>query len=422
VINRKDRSDVSELLKRLGFHFLLDKLDMPPDVLSGGQQQILNVLGAIWACPDFILADEPTSKLDEVNRIRVANLLLAASRESQARILLATHDHNLADALSDRIVTLKEGCVDGERPANRPGGDKCMGAVRLVRSLRDLPSEFQGFSEDWWQQRGGCFFGDDYYCGDDSTQGYLARQPLTREERTRREVDGVLRLAGLRGKTPAIIADIPCGWCRHSIEFAKRGLIVRGIDLCGDYLQRGKEAAERENIKGLQLFCTDMRKLPLETGSCDAVANLWTSFGFFGKGGQDGRLGDVEALREFARVLRPGGKIIIHMDLNPDRVCTGIFDEPSRRSLRQGGYLNVEEYYCEEDSAIYGRWCVTNQDGIAGSVHIYKITIYSLHEWHQLVASAGLAIDGVFGGLDEHDAPFSERSQECVLVLSKERK
>ena len=61
--------------------------------------------------PDVIVADEPTSKLDEQNRIRVWRLLYEIAEELKIPIICATHDGEMTDRIADRIVRLKDGCV-----------------------------------------------------------------------------------------------------------------------------------------------------------------------------------------------------------------------------------------------------------------------------------------------------------------------
>lgn len=75
--------------------------------LSGGQQQRVAVARGLAERAAFLLADEPTSELDAVNRNRVMALLRAEARRG-AGVLMATHDLEAA-ALCDAELRLEEG-------------------------------------------------------------------------------------------------------------------------------------------------------------------------------------------------------------------------------------------------------------------------------------------------------------------------
>jgi ubiquinone/menaquinone biosynthesis C-methylase UbiE len=152
-----------------------------------------------------------------------------------------------------------------------------------------------------------------------------------------------------------------------------------------------------------------MRNLHVEDETCDLVVNLWTSFGFF----SDEQ--NKSVLREFTRIVKPGGKILIHSDLNPERIRLGIFDEPPIRELKNGNTLFVYEYYCEENHSVYGTWKI----GTDGRTHVYKIIVYSIRAWEEMAKYLGLTIEGIYGGLDERDGFLNDQSQEFVIVLAK---
>ncbi len=80
--------------------------------LSGGQLQRVAVARALAAEPDVLLADEPTSELDELNRdLVVAEIRAEADRG--ALVVLATHDPDVADAC-DAELHLVDGAVAGQ--------------------------------------------------------------------------------------------------------------------------------------------------------------------------------------------------------------------------------------------------------------------------------------------------------------------
>lgn len=78
--------------------------------LSGGEQQRVSVAVAMATEPQLLIADEPTSQLDAVNRDRVVDLLLLVNERFGTTVIVVTHDPAVAERLP-RQVTLAEGRV-----------------------------------------------------------------------------------------------------------------------------------------------------------------------------------------------------------------------------------------------------------------------------------------------------------------------
>jgi len=87
---------------------LLDRADVFPDKLSGGEQQRVAIARALCADPALILADEPTGNLDADTGAQVLDLLTRLAREQGKTLILVTHSLDIA-ALADRILKLDHG-------------------------------------------------------------------------------------------------------------------------------------------------------------------------------------------------------------------------------------------------------------------------------------------------------------------------
>ncbi len=95
---QKDRA--RELAGQLGFS---EHLNKKTNQLSQGEQQRVSIARAVMNQPDLILADEPTSSLDDENTGRVVNLLREQSARIGASLVIVTHDQRLKDAFSNQV-------------------------------------------------------------------------------------------------------------------------------------------------------------------------------------------------------------------------------------------------------------------------------------------------------------------------------
>jgi ABC-type lipoprotein export system ATPase subunit len=98
----------SEALHRLGLDDLADKL---PEQLSGGQAQRVAVARVLASRPRLILADEPTGQLDHHAARLVIDVLVQASTELGASLIVSTHDPIIAERFVMRW-TMRDGRID----------------------------------------------------------------------------------------------------------------------------------------------------------------------------------------------------------------------------------------------------------------------------------------------------------------------
>jgi cobalamin transport system ATP-binding protein len=81
------------------------------ETLSGGEKQRVVIAAALAQTSDLLLLDEPTASLDLRYQLELATLLRRLNAERAATIVVCTHDLNLAAALCDEVVLLRQGRV-----------------------------------------------------------------------------------------------------------------------------------------------------------------------------------------------------------------------------------------------------------------------------------------------------------------------
>lgn len=110
VIGASDKeieNDVPKVLEIVGLSGMENKF---PAELSGGEKQRVSIARALIHRPKLILADEPTGNLDPYHTRDIIKLLLKINEFGTA-IILATHDKEIINSLSRRVISLRNGKI-----------------------------------------------------------------------------------------------------------------------------------------------------------------------------------------------------------------------------------------------------------------------------------------------------------------------
>ena len=100
-------SRATALLEQVG---LKERIEHKPYELSGGEQQRVAIARSLIASPELILADEPTGNLDSRTGLEIIELLKNLSVQTNAALIIATHDIKVA-AAARRVIELVDGRV-----------------------------------------------------------------------------------------------------------------------------------------------------------------------------------------------------------------------------------------------------------------------------------------------------------------------
>jgi ubiquinone/menaquinone biosynthesis C-methylase UbiE len=192
-----------------------------------------------------------------------------------------------------------------------------------------------------------------------------------------------VRLAGCPQGTR--ILDSACGFGRHLRSIVREGYEVIGSDLSMALIQ------EASKVEGATVLQADYRRLPFAESSFAAVLNLFTSFGFYGRGE------DTGVLREFRRVLRPGGVLLVQVQHRDRLMCN--FRAVEDHRLSPDVSLEVRREFDAATGVQRLTEVVTDSSGVHPPVEVI-LTVYSAEELSEMAVTAGFAKVQLLGGFD----------------------
>jgi SAM-dependent methyltransferase len=223
---------------------------------------------------------------------------------------------------------------------------------------------------------------------------------------TAKQVDAVLTL--VKAEPRCKILDLCCGPGRHSLELARRGFQVTGVDLNDTYIAMASQDAASENLTGVEFLTSDMRAFR-RTSAFDGILNMFTSFGYFSDPQDDRRV--VENV--FAG-LKSGGWFLLEVKGK----------EALAKEFRQ------YDWYEEPDGTKFLQartvrpgwdWITTKWTVIQGQEireHSFEHRLYSAVELSALLRAVGFASVEVFG--DTTGKPYDHTARYLVVLARKE--
>lgn len=237
-------------------------------------------------------------------------------------------------------------------------------------------------------------------------------------KRSREEIAFATEALHLRGKR---VLDLAAGFGRHA-RLAARANRVCAVDTNCDYLARALKGLPRKAAANLCAARADMRRLPFRDGAFDAVLLLFNSFGYFlaPDTGTPGAVPhpdeNVEVFRQIARVLKPGGDLLLEV---PNRApLLQAIKEAPRRHMVTTTYEIDEEYSYDPTTGV-----LTNrtlfQVGRQQEVASYRLRLYSPSELREMLRLCGLPAAKSYGSYAGE--PFVARESEMLLVRAQKK-
>jgi SAM-dependent methyltransferase len=204
----------------------------------------------------------------------------------------------------------------------------------------------------------------------------------------------------------AHILDLCCGVGRHSLELARRGFKVTGVDRTAEFLKQAREQAAKEGLE-VEFVQQDMRDF-CRPDTFDAVINLFTSFGYF-----EDQAEDRKVVGHIYRSLKTGGGLLL--DMMGKELLASVFRERDWRE--EDGVFWLEERQVMNDwSRVRNRWILFKDN--RKYENVIDLRLYSAAELTDLLQAAGFSGIKVYGGLDGR--PYDNQARRLVEVGHKD--
>ncbi len=213
-------------------------------------------------------------------------------------------------------------------------------------------------------------FNDDYL--------WFYERVLT-EERSRREVEEIIDTLGLAAG--ASILDAPCGHGRLANLLAAEGYRVTGVDVTPLFLDRARSDAAALGVD-VDYRLGDLRELPVD-GPFDAVICWFSSFGYFDD------VGNRAVLDEFARVLRPGGRLLIE-GMHHDGFVRNHTPAPAATVVQRGDDVLVDTTTFDPVTGRATTARVVTRDGVTRRSD-YFVRLPTVPEFDEWLGRAGFS-------------------------------
>ncbi len=116
---KEARDEAVSMMELVKIPDAASRYDQRPYQFSGGMRQRISIAAALAAKPRLLLADEPTTALDEKTRLEIMELLKNAVEETGAAMLFITHDLSLVEGIADRVAVMKDGVIVEQGTVNK---------------------------------------------------------------------------------------------------------------------------------------------------------------------------------------------------------------------------------------------------------------------------------------------------------------
>lgn len=215
----------------------------------------------------------------------------------------------------------------------------------------------------------------------------------------------------LKWRVGDVILDAPCGAGRHTIPLAHQGHTITGLDLSGYLLHEAKQTTLKRFWKRSQPQFVQgvLQQLPFASNQFDHVLNLFSSFGYL-----DTEEENFSVMQEYARVLRPGGKVLI--DVMNRHFIVPRLNQAFESFHENGLFVHEQRAVINNGRRMHNEITVTDEKGDK-RYYLYRPWLYNGAELSAFATRAGLTVETVYG--DFRGSFYHLKSERAILVAVK---
>jgi SAM-dependent methyltransferase len=223
----------------------------------------------------------------------------------------------------------------------------------------------------------------------------------TSPEQTLAEADFLEKTFGVKSR----LLDVPCGNGRHTLELARRGCRMTGVDISQEFIQEAKASATAAGVEA-EFVRGDMKQLNWKS-VFDGAFCFGNSFGYLTYADMTIFVAGV------ARALKPGGRFVID---------TGAAAESILPTLKEREWYQIEDIlFAIENRYLADVSCLETKGTFVQNAKIETRAwwhwVYTVGEIRRMLEESGLAVTNLYNSLDQQ--PFKLGDQRLIVVAEK---
>lgn len=262
--------------------------------------------------------------------------------------------------------------------------------------------------KDGWKMGDGMFFGEYNLEGANSLKEYLITAKFKIQDKTFREINGILKL--LKPKiTRDRILVFPCNYGRIAIGLSKRGYDITGVDEDKEQIKMAYELARKNGAMAVFMY-----RKPAQIDfkeEFDIIIVPIYSFGFFKRSITE----NIIMAHKAYQSLRHGGRLFLLFDRNPLVIAHG-YCETMKEKLNNGKKIFMEEKYNAKNDKIEGRYLIRYPGGKIKKDY-YSVRLIYQKNIAKLCKTSGFINLRFYGDLKGN--PYGPSSDNLIMIAEK---
>lgn len=223
------------------------------------------------------------------------------------------------------------------------------------------------------------------------------------KERSFNEVENILKLLNFSDDRLEVL-DVPCGFGRHCEVFAKLGHSVTGVDLSNSLIEYAKNSSRASDLminyqkQDMIVFESDLEY--------DLIINLFNSFGYYGKEG------DQSLLNKFYGMLKKDGKLVIDTINAQNVISNGFLDNVVLR--RKENTLSISKKLLDNHKVSY-RIEIERESNQYHTA--FSVQYYTSDDMIQMIKEAGFKEVKLYADFEGSD--FEIYAKKMLVIATK---